>query len=293
MKSKKIICGFLLFTILISSCRKSDAPELPDGLQRAPIPQLSKDSSSDLTISGTDPNAFNAKFILDQYYKTDHSYKSFDVIVRKNGDNASIKVLKANITTLPATITVTGQQLKTLFGADITATDFYDFGADIYLPSGLKIEAYPSDGNPNFNPNIPVLPNLAPVTVQYVVFCDYDPSIFQGNFVVVEDDWQDYQPGDVVPVTKINDTHFSFEYNGADLKPIIVQVDPATNVTSITNQYFENYGPDYGNFYIHTAASPNNTVLPCLGVISIFADIYSDNPGVGNQGNFKLVLKKQ
>jgi hypothetical protein len=289
----RIIYGFLITMIFLSACRKSDAPELPDNLQRAPIPQFKLDSSVDLTIPGQDPNSFNGKFTLSQYYTNDHSFKSIDVVVRKSGDNSMIKVLQSDVQQLPATISVTGEQLKTLFNAPIQSTDFYDIGADVTLLSGQKIEAFPSDGNPNYDPNINTLPNLGPFTIQYGVYCDYDPSVYDGNFVVLQDDWQDYHPGDVVPVTKIDDTHFSFMYNGLDVQPIIVTVDPVTNVTSITNQYFENYGPDFGDFFIHTVPSPNNVVLPCQGVVSIFADIYSDNPIYGDQGNFRLVLKKQ
>ncbi len=289
----RIIYSFFAALVFFTACRKTDAPELPSNLARAPIPQFSFDSSADLTISGQDPNSFTGKVILNQYYTTDHSYKSFDVVVRKDGDNSKIQVLQTDITSLPATVTVTGDQLEKLFNSPIESTDFFDIGADVTLPSGQKIEAFPADGNPNYDPNINTLPNLRPFTIQYGVFCNYDPSVFQGNFVVVEDDWQDYHPGDVVPVTKIDDTHFSFLYNGLDRQPVIVQVDPVTNITSIQNQYFENYGPPYGNFYIQTVPSPNNIVLPCQGVISIFADIYSDNPDYGDQGNFRLVLQKQ
>ena len=293
MTTKKIIYSFLTALICIVSCRKSDNPVLPDNLGRAPIPQIVVDSSGDLTISGQDPNSFTGKFTLDQYFKGDHSYKSFDIVVRKSGDNAAIKILQADVTQLPASFTVTGDQLKELFNADIETTDFFDIGADVILTNGQKIEAFPSDGFPNYDPNINTLPNLGLFTIQYGVFCDYDPSVYKGNFVVVQDDWQDYQPGDVVPLTQIDATHFSFEYNGSDLQPIIIEVDPVTNVTSIENQYFENYGPAYGNFYIHTVSSANNVVLPCQGVVSIVVDIYSDNPIYGDQGTFRLVLQKQ
>lgn len=289
----RIIYGFIIALIFSMGCRKSDAPELPGNLGRAPVPQFSIDSSADLSISGQDPSSFTGKFTLDQYFTTDHSYKSFDIVVRKSGDNAAIKVLQADVTQLPANVTVTGEQLKTLFSADIETTDFFDIGADVTLTNGQKIEAFPSDGNPNYDPNISTYPNLAPFTIQYGVFCGYDPSVYKGNFVVVQDDWQDYKPGDVVPLTQIDATHFSFEYNGLDLQPIIVEVDPATNITSIENQYFENYGPPFGNFYIHTITSGNNNVLPCQGVVSLVVDIYSDNPAYGDQGTFRLVMKKQ
>lgn len=287
----RIIYEFLVVLIFSMGCRKSDAPELPDGLQRSPIPQFTFDSSVDLTIPGQDPNSFTGKFILDQYFKTDHSYKSFDVVVRKSGDNAAIKVLQAGVTQLPATFTITGEQLKSLFSAPIQSTDFFDIGADVNLPGGQKIEAFPSDGNPNYDPNVNTLPNLGPFTLQYGVFCNYDPSVYDGDFVVVEDDWADYHPGDVVHITKIDNTHFSFEYLDADPKPIVVTVDPVKNITSVDKVEFGNYGAGTGNFFAEGISSPNNYVLPCQGVFSVVFDISSDV--LGDFGAIRVVMRKQ
>jgi len=50
-----------------------------------------------------------------------------------------------------------------------------------------------------------------------------------------------------VPVTQIDATHFSFEYAALDAQPIIVEVDPVTNTTSIANQYFGIMARDLGN----------------------------------------------
>ena len=291
MKSKKIIYGFFLFIIIISSCRKSDNPGLPDGLQRAPIPQLSKDSSGDLAISSQDIDGFTGKVVLNQYYTTDHSYKSINAVVIKNGDATNVQVLQADITSLPATVTFTSAQLAKLFNSAVAPGDNYTISEDIILPSGQKIEAFPADGNPNFDPNIPALPNLGATTISYAVFCPYDPNLYNGDFVVIEDDWQDYQPNDVIPVTKIDATHFSFEYNDLDAQPIIITVDPTNNTTSVSNQPFGNYGAGTGNFFIHSLASPNNYVIPCNGTVSIVTDISSDV--LGDFGTVRLVLQKK
>src|SRR3954467_454345 len=103
---KQTLYSIIVAVILITACRKEDNPVLPDGLERAPIPQFTYDSSTDLSISGQDPDSFTGKFMLSQYFTTDHSYKTFDIVVRKSGGD--VKVLQANITTLPSTITVTG-----------------------------------------------------------------------------------------------------------------------------------------------------------------------------------------
>jgi hypothetical protein len=82
---KKIVYNFLAIAILVAGCRKDDNPLLPDGLQTAPIPQFTVDTSDDQLIPGQDPTSFTGKFTLDQYFPTDHSYKSFDVVIRKSG----------------------------------------------------------------------------------------------------------------------------------------------------------------------------------------------------------------
>ena len=288
----KIIYGFLAAVVILASCRKEDNPVLPDDLQRATIPQLAKDSSTDLNISGQDPHSFTGKFTLDQYFKTDNGYTSFDVVVIKNGDPSSVQVLQQNVTSIPAEFTVTGDQLTTLFGAEIVAGDFFDIGADVTLTNGQKIEAFPVDGNPNYDPNVFTLPGLQPITIRYASLCQFDATEYDGDFVVVQDDWQDYQPGDVIPVTMIDATHVSFEYAALDAQPIIVEVDLASNTTSVENQYFGNYGAGFGNFFAESdPGNANNYVAPCQGILSVVLDISSDE--LGPFGPFRIVLQKQ
>src|ERR1051326_4375486 len=98
----KILYSILAALVILASCRKEDNPVLPDGLQRATIPQFKKDSSADLNIPGQDPGSFTGKFTLDQYFKNDHGFQKFDVVVIKNGDPSSVKVLQQDVTSIPA-----------------------------------------------------------------------------------------------------------------------------------------------------------------------------------------------
>ena len=45
----------------------------------------------------------------------------------------------------------------------IATTDFFDIGADVTLTNDQKLEAFPSDGNPNYDPNVNTFPNLVPI----------------------------------------------------------------------------------------------------------------------------------
>ena len=68
-----------------------------------------------------------------------------DVVVRKNGSAANVKVFKAGVTTLPATFSVTSAELATLFGAPVALGDTYDFAPNIYVGDRM-FEAFPATG---------------------------------------------------------------------------------------------------------------------------------------------------
>jgi hypothetical protein len=68
-----------------------------------------------------------------------------DVVIRKNGANATAKVFKADVTALPASFTVTAAEIVALFGAPIALKDTYDFAPDIYVET-KKYQAFPLVG---------------------------------------------------------------------------------------------------------------------------------------------------
>src|SRR5688500_14257673 len=112
---KKIFGYSLLIALVFAACRKSDNPKLPD-LIRVPTPNLILDPTSDKLISPASPASFQAKFNVDLKFKSDAPPKEMDVVVMKNGDKANVKTLKADVTTFPTPVEVTGQQLIDLFG---------------------------------------------------------------------------------------------------------------------------------------------------------------------------------
>src|SRR5688500_16015721 len=133
----------LLFAV---GCRKSDNPKLP-ALERVPVPLHTIDQSMDVIIQ--DPAQFNAKFTVDLYFKEDVKPKKMDVVVARNGDYSNVKVYKADVTTFPATIEVTGQQLATTFGipiTDIKPGDTYEFGSKMILDNGRTIPVFSPTG---------------------------------------------------------------------------------------------------------------------------------------------------
>src|SRR5436190_3907056 len=250
---KKHIYSLLAVLVLFAvSCRKSDNPRIPE-LQRVPLPLVTFDPAGSASFSTVTPAAsaaFSQHITVDMFWKTDVPPKSMDLVVRKNNNNSNVKVVQAGITTFPTTVAVTGTQIIALFGA-ISPGDSYDFGVDIITKDGTKYDAFPTigvgygsgvlgeyAGDPTLNGG-----KGAQVQVQFVALCAYDPNIYQGNFLVVKDDWADTKAGDVILLTKIDDTHFKFDYNPTNhagtlvnSQPIIVTVDPLTNTPSVALQ---------------------------------------------------------
>jgi len=122
-------------------------------------------------------------------------------------------------------------------------------------------------------------------------FCPLNMADFAGNFKVLVDEWEDYPPGTVIPLT-VNGNKVSFYYavaNDANRKAIEIAVDPNTFVTSVAPQ---TYG-DYGTATIYSAKSvdnPVNVVVPCDKKITVLLNHTGSN---GYSGNFLISLQKQ
>jgi hypothetical protein len=281
---------FLFFAI--SSCRKEDNPKLPD-IVRVPTPLVLKADGSEQVISAQDPTSFNGKFTVDLFFKEDVPPQKFDVVIMKNGDKASVKTFKENITTFPITVEITGAQLATLFGTAVVVGDKFDVGIDVTTKEGQKFEAFPLVGN-GVGSGVNSLPG-ASTAIRYEAVCNYNPDIYQGNFEVVEDEWADYKAGDIVVLTKIDDTHFSFEYpTPLNRQPIVVTVNPITNSVSVNKQVYGSYGNPptwpYGDLSVESVASNDNFVAPCEQVFSV---VLKHTVSAGSFGNNKIVLRKK
>lgn len=301
---KKILSyGLLLMIVLFSACRKADNPKIPV-LERVPVPSLSVVSGSSNVIAPSDIANYVGKVNVDVFFKSDILPKKMDLVIFKNNDTSGQKILKADITTFPSVITFTGPQVLALFGT-IQTCDFFTIGVNITTANGTLYEAFPKPVYINGTATS-VTPYGAGVAGQfggvvtalkYKTKVEYDPEIYQGDFVVVKDDWADTQPGDPITLTKIDDTHFSFKYLSPgtptliNAVPIIVTVDPATNTPSITQQT-AGTGWTYDNSHavtVSTSPSANNSLSPCSGGLSLNLTWYQG----GLNPNYVLILKKK
>lgn len=276
--------------VLFSACRKEDNPAIPE-LTRFPLPQLAKVAGTDQVISAQSPSTFSGKFTVGLYYPNDIPPRKFDVAVMKNNDKTNVKILKADIQSFPAEVTVTGPELENLFGAPIVLGDKFDISVNVTTFNGENYEAFPVVGN-SYASGIAAQPG-SNTLVRYEAVCQYVPSVFQGQFEVVTDEWADYGAGDLLTLTMIDETHFSFQFLPDNPQPIVVTVNPVTNAVTVAKQvYGSGYGAGwpYGNISAESIPSVDNFVAPCTGVFSV---VLKHTVGAGSFGEFKLVLKKE
>ena len=147
---KKIIILSLYIFIaagLFTACSKDENGKLPDQVTQFPTPLVVKVAGSDQSISAANPNAFAGKFRVGLYFPAGAPPKKYDVVVIKNNDKTNVKVIKADVTTFPTELTISGSQLATLFGSPIVAGDRFDISVDVTIYTGEKFEAFPVTGN--------------------------------------------------------------------------------------------------------------------------------------------------
>jgi hypothetical protein len=194
---KKILSLIILLVtiVLVNGCRKNgDNPKLPP-LIEAPFPLLTIDESTDFLIA--DPALFKSTFTVGLYFKDNTPPKSSDVVVTMNGNYKVVKVLKAGVTSLPATVSITANDLASLFGitiADIKEGDYFEIGINMTLNNGLVAPAFVDGVSNPYGPNMLSLPGARPI-IKYRKVCPLDLNNFVGDFIVDDPDfWEANYP---------------------------------------------------------------------------------------------------
>ncbi len=310
---KKLIF-YILLSIVFIGCSKDDGPVTEAiGLERVPAPKLTLDPTGSAAIDLLDPGSFSGKFTVGLYFPNDIPPSKLDIVVRKNNNNSTVKVLQPGVTTFPSSFTVTAAQLETLFGTPVALNDNYDVGVDVYSQSGKKYEAFPAVGLGYAAAFQPDHPGFS-VTTRYSAICKYSPTLFgpigsTSDFQVITDEWGDdpvngwgspagYRP--TVAVTVVDDTHLSFKSPVNGTSTIVLTINPANNNITYTGQPYGDLkaGPlQIDPAYTYGPATLSNlgvnTVAPCDLQINL-AIAY--NVAVGqfnfNGRGYFLVLKK-
>lgn len=149
MKFRKINILFtiaLAVMIAFTGCEKDDGG-IPKrvGIEDIPAVTTNIQTGSATTITFTNQAAFQGKFTAALYFSGTTAPTKVDIVVRKNATAASVKVYKADVTTFPASFTVTAAEIAALFGTPVALNDNYDFAPNIYVGT-KKYEAFPVTG---------------------------------------------------------------------------------------------------------------------------------------------------
>ena len=277
--------------IVVSGCSKDDGA-IRERVPVTAVPTMTTniDPTGSQAIDLLNLGSFSGKFKVDQYFPGTPPPTKVDVVVRKNASNTNVKVYKAGVTTFPTTFTVTAAEIAALFGTAITLGDTYDFAQDIYV-GDRKFEAFPVTGigQGTGHNGQPLYSEFA----RYAAICAYDPNIYQGNFVVVSDAFGDFQPGEVVVLTKISNTQFSFiDPYVTNPKPIIVTINPLNNQATVTKQKIGDafvWNLSYTNPNLTVSASTSSFVAPCSKELRL-NNVFSVDQGTFNP--YLLILRK-
>lgn len=206
-------------------------------------------------------------------------FTSLDVIGFYTKDGVIERaVLKTNITQFPTTLHFNQNDLYAAFtainsAADVSLTDNLLITAEIKQKDGTVLKLYSDKGAPLFGADI-ANSLIFSVSQRYIVSCPLeDASLFDGDYEVTVDTWQDYSPGETVPVVydvangkyvfRILNTVNPYLIN-ASTSYIIGTINPITNAVTVTSNESWNYGP--GQVYVLTGTG---NVGSCTGDINL------------------------
>ncbi|MBS1916308.1 MAG: hypothetical protein JST87_08515 [Bacteroidetes bacterium] len=294
-----VIAAFL--TIVVGSCKKTgnSINPLSDIKSMGIGTYLVLDSTVNLNMDYSSIATSNVGVMVEQY-KTGQTIDHIVVYVSSSFsyDTADWHMVKTvSYSGKNTLVSVSGTELADALGitpADLSPGTSYTFYNRAVTKSGdywdISNTGYANDGTNliagsnyhsafYFTANI-VCPFVAPMA---------------GTYKVIEDDWVDWHPGDLVQVTDgpgANELNLSQVWPnpayGTVVSPLYCDVDPATGVATIPSGI--TWG-DYGSYKTSTLDGSSGNVFSCTGLITL--SIHVNATGYGDQGFLKLILQKQ
>lgn len=275
---KKISLLFIAVGMIFTSCTEDGGTSKED-LNEAAIPNISKISTTD---QGLNVVALNAGQTINLGLNVDVAFgdvASMDLVgIYTKGTVVEKAVLKTNLTTFPSVVNITQTDLYNAFkilnsASDVGLKDNLIISADLTLKNGTVIKMYNTDGTVNYGSGIANFSGIK-VLQTYIVSCPLtDASLFNGNYKVTADQWDDYGVGPIIPVVynaangtkvfRIPNTTRPYIVNGST-SYIIGTINTTTNTVTVTSNEPWNYGP--GQLYTVTGTG---TVGSCTGDINL------------------------
>lgn len=292
---KQIIKYFCLFgLIVLSSCKKSgEQNPLSDIANLGVGSYITLTSTGNVNLSFNTPSSKVSIKVTQKEGSGEVDKIVLYVVQGSNGNPTAWKKIKTIPYTGPGTeLSATSQEIATALGvtvSSLTPGNFYTFYNQIITKDGRTFDLSNTLGalenNSNYN---------AIFRWQAFVTCPFVGPV-GGSYRVVQDDWEDWVPGDVVQVLDgpgANQINLSKVWPnpayGTVVNPLLVNIDPATGTAKVPLVTFGAYPP------LTTAQGANGSdvagyVFSCTGFITLNMKVVYNG---SSQGNLKLVLQK-
>jgi hypothetical protein len=303
---KKLIISILILLAIVTSfygCRKNDNPKLPENIETGVYPLFVQDTTGDFLIQEMD--SFKTSFDVGLYFPNSVMPQKMDIVVVKKDsskieDFGTVKLLKADVTTFPTKISVTGPQLAQLFGmstSQVKNSTTFRIGADITLPNGkvllafqqgvtgtdtLNLEPYGADALnlPNANPTI-TYPKVCPL------FMDSLVNVENGGDLVVDDPdfWEDTY--NVTATQEGSDVIVLTGWLGLPNAVVKVTIDERRQKATVAKQVYSSTLPTTP--YHNPAVAGDGTVNACDNSITLSLENTVDE---GSFGKVTVTIKR-
>ncbi len=291
MKKISLILSFFVL-LFATSCKKADNPNPLSDVKNLGIGSyLTLVENGNLNFEYD--NATSAVSVKVDKSGSDISKIIIFVVDGANSDTTTWhRIKEVSFTGAGTVLSVTSQDVATALGvtvSDLSAGKFFTFYNRVITTDGRVFDINNAGNalatNSNYN---------ACFQWQAYVTCPFTSPV-GGNYTVVQDDWVDWYPGDVVNVI---DGPAANQIDLSDVWPnpaygnivdhLIVNIDPTTGTASVPLVTFG----DYGSLATAQGAFDNDVagyVFSCTGYITLTMKLtYNGSP----YGNYKLVLQK-
>ena len=194
------------------------------------------------------------------------------------------------------TLAVSGAELAAGLGiplSSFSAGDFYTFYNRIITASGKQYDVSNSGNNNGSGIVTGTFYGAAFLFTAYIT-CPFTGNM-TGNYKVIADDWQDWNPGEIVQVSDagVNKVDISKVWPnvayGSVVSPLIVSIDPLTGTAKVPKTIFGAY-PTATSAQGSSSGDVAGYVFSCTGYITLTMQVVY---GSSNQGNLRLILQKQ
>ncbi len=288
MKKLSSLLFITACTSLLFSCKKGDSTNPLLSVDQLEVgAYISFVEKTNTTFNIADLNNSVVSFTATNT-GSDIDHVDMFVVQGANSDPATWKLIK----TVPYTGTGTvfsASATETATALGITFDEFspggsFTFYQRITTKDGRKFDVSNINSQVESNSNY----NMAFRFICYVG-CPFVAPV-GGEYEVIQDDWADWNPGDIVTVDDgpgANQISLGQVYPNPDygnlINPIVVDIDPATGFATVPDVEFADYG-----FIASTNGS--GFVFACTGVIDLNIEIYQP---AGTYGVIHLILKKK